>query len=334
MSKDEDHHDQVQVANLERKVADWLRDVVRKDVGQMGASRYLTKKSICNSMLRVEEGFEGYWCEGKSCECERTHWVMNESESHCWECLHDPCVCIPPLMWDKGEEAYYRVSAKKKVWMSAPTTESAMVEYNRREEQKKRDEKRKIEHDVCSEKQKKARKKGFCCHNHSREYEVEEQEQERKMKEVLKENDPDHWIHSNEEKSFVEKEEMAHKKGFCCHDRAIEYVLEKEEQKRMMREVSKEYGPDHCIHCDDEPCCFVQIESRLGENDHVYYNEQDFAKAPAAYNSSRRKRAFRYAASILWEGINYRKKHYTCVENGVRALFPPFNGKIMGYKKR
>jgi hypothetical protein len=68
------------------------------------------------------------------------------------------------------------------------------------------------------------------------------------------------------------------------------------------------------------------------ENDTIYYDRCDYENAPAAYNSGRRKRAYQYAAFVLWEGINYRRPHYTCVENGVRSLFPPIDGRVMGYK--
>jgi hypothetical protein len=88
----------------------------------------------------------------------------------------------------------------------------------------------------------------------------------------------------------------------------------------------------HCIHCDEDPCVFIQIESRLWENDTIYYDSYDYEKAPVTYNSGRRKRAYQYAAFVLWEGINHRRPHYKCVENGVPALFPPPDGKIMGYK--
>jgi hypothetical protein len=41
----------------------------------------------------------------------------------------------------------------------------------------------------------------------------------------------------------------------------------------------------------------------------------------------------KYGAFILWKGINYRKPHFMCVEDGVRELSPPFDGKIMGFKR-
>jgi hypothetical protein len=93
-------------------------------------------------------------------------------------------------------------------------------------------------------------------------------------------------------------------------------------------------GPDHCIHCDEDPCVFIQIESLSCENDEINFDEEDYGKDHAVYNSGRRKRAYQYAAFILWEGINYRKPQYTGrrVEDGVRALFSPVDGKIMGYK--
>ena len=66
----------------------------------------------------------------------------------------------------------------------------------------------------------------------------------------------------------------------------------------------------------------------------IYYDTYEYKKDPSKCNSGRFKHVFQYTAFILWEGINYRKPHFTCVEAGVRALFPPFDGKIMGYKKK
>jgi hypothetical protein len=124
--------------------------------------------------------------------------------------------------------------------------------------------------------------------------------------------------------------------GYCCHQHVKVAKMEHEESKRQKKnkETVKKMidGPDHCIHCDEDPCVFIQIESCLWENDKIYFNEEDYNKDPAAYNSGRRKRVYQYTASVLWEGINYRKPHYRCVEDGVRALFPPVERKIMGYK--
>jgi hypothetical protein len=115
----------------------------------------------------------------------------------------------------------------------------------------------------------------------------------------------------------------------------------KKEHERNKKQVSRQTEKknefineeEQCIHCDKDPCVFTQIEMRLCENDEIYYDAGEYEKAPINYNSSRRKRAFQYAAFILWEGVNYRKGHYRCVENGVHSLFPPLDGKTMGYKE-
>ncbi len=78
----------------------------------------------------------------------------------------------------------------------------------------------------------------------------------------------------------------------------------------------------------------MQIESLLCENDMIYYDSYEYENALVMYNSGRRKRAYQYAAFVLWEGINHRRPHYKYVENGVRALVPPPDGKIMGYKSK
>jgi hypothetical protein len=121
---------------------------------------------------------------------------------------------------------------------------------------------------------------------------------------------------------------------YCCHQHAKVAKTEHEKYKKQVsrqQEKTKEVvdKPEQCIHCDKDPCVFNQIEMRLCKNDEIYFDSGDYEKAPITYNISRRKRAFQYAAIILWEGVNYRKPHYRCVEDGVRALFPPLNDKIM-----
>jgi hypothetical protein len=139
-----------------------------------------------------------------------------------------------------------------------------------------------------------------------------------------------------EEENCADNQKSALSCGYCCHQHAKVAKMEHEESKRQKKkkETVKKMidGPDHCIHCDEDPCVFIQIESLLWENDKIYFDKENYDKDPAAYNSGRRKRAYQYAAFVLWEGINYQKPHYRCVEDGVRALFPPVDRKIMGYK--
>jgi hypothetical protein len=138
-----------------------------------------------------------------------------------------------------------------------------------------------------------------------------------------------------EEENCADNQKSALNCGYCCHQHTKVAKMEHEESKRQKKkkETVKKVinGPDHCIHCDEDPCVFIQI-SRLWENDEIYFDEEDYNKDHAAYNSCRCKRAYQYAVFVLWEGRNYRKPHYRCVEDGVRALFPPVDGQIMGYK--
>jgi hypothetical protein len=98
----------------------------------------------------------------------------------------------------------------------------------------------------------------------------------------------------------------------CTHGGALGPIsLCSERKKQRGEEVNKEVdGPDHCIHCDEDPCVFIQIESGLCKNNEIYFDEQHNVKDPVSCNSGRRKRAYQYAAFVLWEGINYRKPHY------------------------
>ena len=275
--------DEGKVVRFEKKMSDWRRDVI------VGDSKNLTREDMTSNMCQVENGFVGYWCEGAKCLCARTHWVLQESESFCWDCMHDPCACSTPLVWDATEQAYSRFflscdgKTKKNVWMSKPIGSMATIKYKRGEKKRKERENKEKEEENCADNQKRALNCGYCCHQHAKVAKMEHEESKRQK-------------------------------------------TKKETVKKMID------GPDHCIHCDEDPCLFIQIESRLWENDEIYYDKGDYDKDPAAYNSGRRKRAYQYAAFVLWEGINYRKPHYRCVEDGVRALFPPVDGKIMGYK--
>jgi hypothetical protein len=280
--------DEDKIARLEKKISEWKRDVVDKENKKINClPRNPTKEEMASEFSALENNFDGYWCEGEECKCLRTHWVIHASASTCWDCMHDPCACSPPLVWDDMEKAYFRFflscdgKIKKNIWMSEPTSDLEQLSYKRY--QKKRKE---------------------------------------RLDRVQKEKD----CHENQKE--------AHDKGYCCHEHATLLVEEAKVKMENKGKKARVDGPDHCIHCDEDPCMFVQIESNLGENDAIYFDEGEYEKNPVTYNSARRKRAFQYAAFILWEGVNYRKQHCSCVEDGVRALFPPFDGKIMGFKTR
>lgn len=278
--------DEEKVARYERKLEEWKRDVV--DKAPIPGLGQRTKEEMSNDMWQCENDFNGFWCQGDQCLTKRSHWVLHESATTCWECMHDPCACRLPLVWDDDETAYYRFflsvdgKTKRNVWMTEPNSAIEMIHWKRKEKKQKERVDRETEEEECALKQQYALKMGYCCHQHEK--------------------------RNNEEKENANK-------------------------RKRQKTMEKVNGPDHCIHCDDDPCVFVQIESRLAENDAIYFDEHDYANDPVPYNSARRKRAYQYAAFVLWEGINYRQPHYACVEDGVRALFPPFDGKVMGYKE-
>jgi hypothetical protein len=139
------------------------------------------------------------------------------------------------------------------------------------------------------------------------------------------------------EENCAENQQSVQNYGYCCHQYAKVAKTEQEEgnkqRKKQKDKVNKAIdGPDYCIHCDEDPCVFIQIKSGLCENKEIYYYEDEYGKDHVACNSCRRKRAYQYTEFVLWEGINYRKPHYRCLKDGARALFPLFDGEIMDYK--
>ena len=128
--------DEGRVIRFEKKMADWTRDVI-------DGSKNSTRTEMLPDMLQVENGFDGYWCEGLKCLCARTHWVLHASESFCWDCMHDPCACSTPLVWDATEKAYYRLflscdgKTKKHIWMTKPNGTLATINYKREEKKRK-----------------------------------------------------------------------------------------------------------------------------------------------------------------------------------------------------
>jgi hypothetical protein len=60
-------------------------------------------------------------------------------------------------------------------------------------------------------------------------------------------------------------------------------------QVRKQQETTKGVVVDEleqCIHSDEDPCVFNQIEWRLWKNGKIYFDSGDYEKAPITYNSS------------------------------------------------
>jgi hypothetical protein len=150
--------------------------------------------------------------------------VINKSEANYWDCMHDPCACNPPLIWDLEEKAYCSFflscdgKAKRNIWMSKPNGTLAMINYRRGERKRKERMEKVREEKSCAENQEKAQMNGYCCHQHAK---VAKKEQEHSKAELKKRKDQVH--------------------------RVVD-------------------GPYHCIYCNEDPCVFVQVESRLCEN--------------------------------------------------------------------
>ena len=193
--------DEQKVARLEKQIDDWERDVVQKkhtDEGQMAP----TRATMAGDLWELMYGNEGYWCQGKECECDRSHWVRQSAEYFCWECMHDPCACRPPLLYDKPEEAYYRVNSRggvtpEKIWMSIPQTTTEVKKWWRDKQKVREYEERQDEMRACREEQEEAQNEGFCCHMHA--MKKKEEKEERKNKKARTIDGPHHCIYCDED---------------------------------------------------------------------------------------------------------------------------------------
>jgi hypothetical protein len=93
----------------------------------------------------------------------------------------------------------------------------------------------------------------------------------------------------NEEKKSVKDQESAQNHSYRCRQHAKvakkEHVKYKKQVSRQ-KEKTKEFVDEReqCIHSDEDPCVFTQIEMRLCKNDEIYYNGGDYEKAPISYN--------------------------------------------------
>jgi hypothetical protein len=279
--------EEAKIARFEKKMADWQRDVVDKN---LLVKTEPVKEEISNAMFRLERSFGGYWCEGEECVCPQTHWVFNESAGNCYKCNHDPCACNPPLVWDEEESAYYSFflssdgAVQTNTWMSEPKSDVQKMGYFRATRKRKAREEEDREIAVCGELHEQANIELYCCPGHARKAKLNA-----KLKEEKK-----------------------------TRDGVNEGTME---------------GPGFCKHCIDDPCVFIQFEDTIVKNDLIYFDAKEYAEDPVTVNRQRHKRAYQFTAHLLWEGIKYRRQHYTCVEAGVRALFPPFDGKVMGFKE-
>jgi hypothetical protein len=192
--------DEAKEEQLERKILDWKRDIVDRVGKELPTP---SRDEMVSDMVQVENNLEGYWCEGDKCVSSRTHWVLHSSETICWDCRHDPCACLPPLVWDETEQAYYRFlkscdgKTKNNIWLLEPTSDLARISFKRKEK-KQRDNMKKRRKEECADNQQSAQDEGCCCHHHAKSLKVKDEE-ERNCTKRAKVDGPDHCIHCNED---------------------------------------------------------------------------------------------------------------------------------------
>jgi hypothetical protein len=158
---------EAKIERLETKMSDWKRDVI-------GDSKNFMREEISFDLNQVKKNFNGYWCEGDKCACKRTHWVIHQSETNCWDCMHDPFACRPLLEWDEGEKAYFRFflssysKTRTNIWMMQPTSNLATINYKRGEKKRKDRQEKDNEEEKCAKDQESAQNHGYCCHQHAK----------------------------------------------------------------------------------------------------------------------------------------------------------------------
>jgi hypothetical protein len=69
-----------------------------------------------------------------------------------------------------------------------------------------------------------------------------------------------------EEEDCSENQRSAQNYGYCCHQHAMAAKTEHDKHKvQMIKQKEKEEKlvdePDHCIHCDKDPCVFIPIKN-------------------------------------------------------------------------
>jgi hypothetical protein len=67
-------------------------------------------------------------------------------------------------------------------------------------------------------------------------------------------------------------------KVFCCHKHAKAMKKEREVKLDETYGEKKVNDPEQCIHCDEQPCVFIQIESHLCENNMICYGRGKYGK--------------------------------------------------------
>jgi hypothetical protein len=204
--------DEAKVERLKSKMLDWKRNVI-------GDSKNFMRDEILLDLHQVEKNFNGYWCEGVKCACNRMHWVIHKSETNCWDCMHNPCACNPPLEWDQAQKVYFCFflycdgKTKTNIWMTQPTSNLATINYKRGEKKRKDRREEENEEENCAKDQESAQNHTYCCHQHAKVAKKENEKYKKQVsrqKEMTKEfvDEREQCIHCDEDSCLFTQIEM------------------------------------------------------------------------------------------------------------------------------
>jgi hypothetical protein len=91
-------------------------------------------------------------------------------------------------------------------------------------------------------------------------------------------------------------------------------------------------GPNLCVVCGCDPYQFIHFETNMLEQDHIH-NEDVGMNASERNSTRRRKRAFKLVTRLR-EGVlgqSVRRPLPSYILGGIRSLFPPVDGVVMGF---
>jgi hypothetical protein len=66
-------------------------------------------------------------------------------------------------------------------------------------------------------------------------------------------------LEKEREEECLENQQNAQNQGLCCHEHAKK--MKKERKEQISKKKAKVNGPEHCIHCNEDPCIFIEIET-------------------------------------------------------------------------
>ena len=106
------------------------------------------------------------------------------------------------------------------------------------------------------------------------------------------------------------------------------------QQDTPKHDIRNEDGSWMCQSCKQPTCLMTQITEEIEKNDLALYDELLFERDPNQANRQRRYSAYQLASFLIEGrlGKGVRKELHDCVRTGILMMFPPFDGKVTGFK--